>query len=87
MPAAAGGAQGDLDEWAEPLVEFHVGLLECAEFHGVAALHLGRILQAPMQGVVRAREDRAGLAGPIAYGDDVVEGLAGELVDRLAAGR
>ena len=40
-----------------------------------------------MQRVVRAREDRAGLTGPIADRDDVVEGLSGELIDGLAASR
>ena len=84
---ATGGPQGDLDEGADPLVELQVGLLECRQPLGVGALDLGRVLEAPVERVATAREDGARLTRPVADGDDVVERLAEELLDRLAARR
>src|SRR5208337_3741021 len=52
----------------------------------VGALDLGRIVEPPVERVVVAREDRAGLTGAVADRDDVVEGLAEELCGRLAPG-
>ena len=42
----------------------------------LGALGLGRVLVAPVERLVAAREDRADLARLVAHGDDVVERLA-----------
>ena len=83
-PAATGGPQGDLDERPDPLGDLEIRLPEGGQPLGVVALDLGRVLEAPVERVVGAREDGARLARPVAHGDDVVERLTGELVDRLA---
>ena len=42
----------------------------------LAAVGRGRIVVAPVEALALAREDRAGLAGRVAHGDDVVEACA-----------
>ena len=58
-PTSAGRPQGDLDERADPLVDLEVRLPEGGQARLVVAVDLGRIVEAPVERVVLAREDRA----------------------------
>ena len=69
-----GQPKDGLDKWADELVELAVGLSECGQLAVVRSLDLGRVLEIPVELLMRPWEDRASLASVVADGDDVVEG-------------
>src|ERR1035437_486966 len=74
-----------LDERPQPGRDLGPRSAEGLQLGFVRAIYLGRVIEAPVQRIVVAGEDGAGLASAIAHGDDVVERLADEVRCGFAA--
>ena len=80
---AAGRPASDLDEWPQPKRQLLAGPGKGSPLLLVCALHLGWVVEAPVEGVLGTRKDRTRLARPVAHSDDVVELIIGKLLNRL----
>ena len=80
------GLSSEFNERAQPDRDLSPCSPESLQLHLFGALELCRIVQAPVQRVVVSREDWAGLPGPIADRDHVVERLSKELSYRFGLG-
>lgn len=71
------------EEQPEAVLNLIADASKDAAFLVVGARCVGGIIEAPMQLVRGAREGGAGVAGVVAHGDDIIERLTDEFLQRL----